>query len=712
MKCDLSGRPVELRDLDLTRLFRPRVVAVVGASDTEGRQSTAQWRRLRDWCAATGAAVWPVHPTKSSIDGHPAVPTVVDVPGEVDLVVIVIQDVARTVEQAVRKGVPFAIAFASGFAEVGADGIERQRQLSDIVQPSRLRLLGPNTNLNAFEQFRDDLPGPKIALITQSGHQGRPVFQAQEIGIALGAWAPTGNEVDLEFADFVRWFAGRPEIGVISAYVESFRDGRTMRLAADHALVAGRPLVLVKVGRTPEGASMALSHTGKLTGADEVVDAAFRQHGVVRVDTLDQLIDTSQVFARHPQGPAADGVVVYSISGGTGAHMADMCARAGLRLPTLASETQERLREWIPGFLRVSNPVDSGGNGAGDERGLLLLQALAADPGVGAIICPITGAFAPMSDRLAADLVAVAELTDTLVCVVWGSPAADEDAYREILLGSSKLAVFRTFGNCVNAVKAWQHWHGFRGTYQSPFAAAPTAASSAAATARDILAECGPVLSEHQSKAVLAAYGVAVTAEWTVSSAAEAVAAARVLAPDGAVVMKVSGAGHSHKSDVGGVRLGVTGDEAAKQTYHELAALGAGEVLVCEQVSDGVAELIVGVSHDEVFGPVVVLGSGGIDAEVWGDVAVRVPPFGHDEAWRMLSELRGVGLLRGARGRPCADEEAVVGVVMAVQLLALECGDDIRELDINPLIVREQGRGVVAVDALVVRAEATTAPSA
>ena len=297
-----------------------------------------------------------MHPSKKMIDGRRAVPTLLDVPADVDLAVILIKDAQTTIEQAILKGVRFAIVFASGFAEIGGEGRDRQDRLANAVLGSDLRLLGPNTNFNAFEQFRDDLPGPKIGLITQSGHQGRPIFQSQEIGIGLSAWAPTGNEVDLEFADFVRWFADQPDIGVIAAYVESFRDARTMRLAADYALRANVPLVCVKVGRTPEGASMALSHTGKLTGTDAVVEAAFGQHGVVRVETLDQLIDTSQVLVRKSAGPVTDGVVVYSISGGTGAHMADLCAQSGLRLPTLTTETQTRLREWIPDFLRVSKP--------------------------------------------------------------------------------------------------------------------------------------------------------------------------------------------------------------------------------------------------------------------------------------------------------------------------------------------------------------------
>lgn len=704
MRQDVSGRPLEMRDLDLSLLFRPRVVAVIGASETEGRQSTAQWRRMRDWCAENSARVWPVHPTKPSIDGHPAVATVLDIPDEVDLAIILIQDVQSVVEQAIAKGVRFVIAFASGFAEVGGDGTERQRKLAELVKPSSLRLLGPNTNFNAFERFRDDLPGPKLALITQSGHQGRPLFQAQDLGIAVGAWAPTGNEVDLEFADFVRWFADDPGLGVITAYIESFRDGRTLRLAADHALRAGVPVALVKVGRTPAGASMALSHTGKLTGVDTVVDAALRQHGVVRVDTLDQLIDTSQVLARHPNGPVSDGVVVYSISGGTGAHMSDLCAQAGLRLPTLSVETQRRLREWIPSYLRVSNPVDSGGNGAGDDRGRQILQTIAADPEVGVVICPITGTFAPMSDRLAQDLVELAESTSKLVCVVWGSPAGDEDAYRKTLLGSPALMTFRTFDNCVSAVEAWMNWHAFRAGYVSPFPAAPSERSAAFIGAREALSDAESLNTEHQAKRVLAAYGIPVTSEQLVASADDAVAAARSLDSGVGVVMKVSGGGHRHKSDVGGVRIGVSEDDAVRTTFAELAKLGDGQVLVCERVDDAVAELIAGVSHDEVFGPVVTLGSGGVDAEVWADIAIRIPPFDRDEVRRMLDELRGVALLRGARGRPMADEDAVIDVVMVLQRLALELEHEVRELDINPLMVRACGAGVVAADALIVPA--------
>ena len=188
--------------------------------------------------------------------------------------------------------------FAAGFSETGKEGEKLEQRLTDLVESGDVRLLGPNTNLNAFETFRDDLDGPSIALITQSGHQGRPVFQGQELGIRLTHWAPTGNEVDLEFADFCRYFADQPEVGVIACYIEGFKDGRSLMLAADHAAKLQKPIVMVKVGRTDEGRSMAQSHTGHLTGSDAITDAVFRQFGVTRVDGLDELLEVSAALAR------------------------------------------------------------------------------------------------------------------------------------------------------------------------------------------------------------------------------------------------------------------------------------------------------------------------------------------------------------------------------------------------------------------------------
>jgi acyl-CoA synthetase (NDP forming) len=638
-----------------------------------------------------------VNPTKSTVDGLPCVPSILDVEGELDLAVLLVGDPLDVLEDVVTKGPAFAVVFAAGFAETGEEGRRNQDRIAELLGAGTVRLLGPNTNLNAFEEFRDDLAGPSIALISQSGHQGRPIFQAQELGIAVSHWAPTGNEVDLEFADFARWFADQPGIGVVAAYIEGFKDGRTLRLAADHAARAGTPLVVVKVGRTEAGASMARSHTGKLTGSDAVMDGVLRQHGVHRVDGLDELLDTAQLLSRAGR-PTSDGVCIYSISGGTGAHMADLCARAGLRLPQFSAATQETLHQWIPPYLRVSNPVDNGGHPVGDWRGRKILETLCADPDVGVLICPITGAFPPMSDNLAKDLVAMAEDTDTVICVIWGSPVGDEEAYRDILLSSSRLAVFRTFGNCVTAVRQLLDHHRFVERYRSPFPGAPRRPSRAARPARELLRGSGP-LSEWEAKEVLRAYGIATPEESLVSTPEEAVRAARHIGYP--VVLKGCGAGLEHKSELGLVRLDVRSAEDVRWQAAELLERAPG-VLVSEMVSG--LELVVGVARDPLFGPTVMTGIGGVLVEVLGDVSFRVPPFDRAEARRMLEELRGYPILRGVRGRPPADVDAVLDVIGKVQRLALELVDDVVELDINPLVVRPAGAGAVALDALVVPA--------
>jgi acetate---CoA ligase (ADP-forming) len=728
---DVSGRPVELDDADLDRFFHPATVAVVGASDQDGRPNTGMTRQLHQWAVRMGATFYPVHPIRPTVFDVPCVPSVADLPDGVDVVAFVVADPIEAIGQAAGKGFGFAVVFAAGFAELGEDGRAAQASLADLVRASGMRLLGPNTNLNAFESFRTDLDGPAIALISQSGHQGRPIFQAQALGVRLAYWAPTGNEGDLEVADFIRYFADQDDVGAIAAYVEGFEDGRRLLLAADHAAERRVPVVMVKVGRTDEGRSMAGSHTGKLAGADAVADAALRQAGIVRVEGLDELSDTAQLLAR-AKPPTGDGVVIYSISGGTGAHMADVGASHGLRLPRLSPETQEQLWEWIPRYLRVSNPVDNGGHPVGDWRGRKILDALVADPDVDVLVAPITGAFPPMSDRLAQDLVDVAETTDKPICVIWGSPVGDEAAYRSILLGSRRVVVFRTFANCATALRGYFDYHGFLARRRSPFADLGTEPSPAKAVATKVIAESrtagrsarsevvggaalseaagGTALSEIDSAAVLDAYGVPSAAARLCRSAAEAAAAADDLGYP--VVLKAGGGGIAHKSDAGLVRLGVATADDVAAAYDDLVARAATVVaaagtapidgiVVAEMVRGGV-ETVVGLSQDPVFGPTVMVGLGGVFVEVLGDVAFRVPPFDRDEARRMLAELRGWPLLAGARGRPPADVDALLGAVMAIQSLGMELAGTVREVDINPLLVRDDGQGVVALDALVV----------
>ncbi|MFF7123442.1 acetate--CoA ligase family protein [Streptomyces sp. NPDC016566] len=700
---DVGGRPLYADVPDLARFFRPGSVAVIGASDAEGRPNTGITRQLLSWAERVGARVHPVHPTRPSVFGIPCSASVADLPEQVDLAVLLVADPLPVIEELAETKVKFAVAFASGFAETGEAGAEAQERLAEAVRHSGLRLLGPNTNLNAFERFRDDLEGPAIALITQSGHQGRPVFALQELGVRLSHWAPTGNEADLESADFISYFAEQPEVGAIACYVEGLKDGRAFLLAADRAARRRVPVVAVKVGRTEAGARTAASHTGKLTGADDVVDAAMRQYGVIRVDGLDELQDTAALLAR-ARAPRADGVVVYSISGGTGAHVADLAAGIGLRLPGLSQERQAELHQWIPEYLSVANPVDNGGHPVGDWRGRKIIDAILADPEVGVLICPVTGPFPPLSDKLVRDLVEAAEETDKLVCVVWGSPVGTEPAYREVLLGSSRVATFRTVGNCLTAVRAWLDHHRFVSDYRSPFDEAPRVPSPSFRKTEALLRP-GQQLSEHAAKQLLRAYGIRVPREQLVTSAAAAVrAAGQVGYP---VVMKASGGQIAHKTELGLVKIGLTSASQVRDAYRELTDIARYEgvsldgVLVCQMVEQGV-EMVVGVTHDELFGPTVTVGLGGVLVEVLRDAAVRVPPFGEEQARHMLAELRGRALLDGVRGRPPADLDALVEVVMRVQRMALELGEQLAELDINPLMVLPRGQGAVALDALVV----------
>ncbi|HWW54646.1 MAG TPA: acetate--CoA ligase family protein, partial [Acidimicrobiales bacterium] len=640
MPVDVTGRPIKRRAVDLDTFFRPRTVACIGASDTPQRPNTAMYEKIKRWAAAAGATVYPVNPNRESIGDVACYPTILDIPADIDLAVILVGDALEVLPQVIEKKARFAVVFAAGFAEVGAEGELKQAALEKLIGESDVHVLGPNTNLNAFELFRGDLPGKAIALVTQSGHQGRPVFQGQEIGIRLSHWAPTGNEADLEFADFAAWFADQPEVGAIASYIEGFKDGRTLMLAADHAAQQRVPIVCVKVGRTDEGRSMAKAHTGHLTGSDAVTSAVFRQFGVTRVDGLDELLDVSAAFARTVPPPSGAGVCIYAISGGTGAHMADMASAAGLELCTLSQDTQTQLHEWIPPYLRVSNPVDNGGAPSADWRGRKILDAIVADPNVGMLICPITGALPSMGNRLAKDLVDVAATTDKPVFVVWGSPVADEVAYKEILLKSG-VPVFRTFANAVTAAKAYFDYHRFADRYRSPFKSVVRRPSKAASATRPLLRP-----DEFSSMRVLREYGIQVPRLELATTAKKAVKAAESIGYP--VVVKICDPTILHKSDAGLVRVGLTGAKAVKETFAEFMgkAPTADGVLVCEQVSGGV-ECVVGVAADELFGPVVMVGLGGVLVEVLGDVTFRVPPFDKQEAARMLNELKGVALLRG-----------------------------------------------------------------
>jgi len=679
---------------DLDRFYHPRTVAIIGASDTAGRPNYLLLNKVRAKLEPEGTTVYPVNPRVESIDGLRCYASVHDIDDEIDLAVIMVGDAIAAMEEVAKKGARFAIVFTAGFSEVGAEGAERERRLGEIAAAGGVRLMGPNTNVNAFEDFAER-DGKKVCLITQSGHQGRPIVQGERLGIGFRHWAPTGNEVDLDVADFVDYFASLDDCGAIAMYVEGFRDGPKLVRALAHA-AAKVPIVCVKVGRSEAGERMALAHTGHLTGADRVVDAVFDRYGVIRVDDLDEVMEIAGLFTLAPP-PRGDRVAIYAISGGSGAHLADLFGAAGIPMPDIAPATQEVCRKFIPEYLKVSNPVDNGANAirAGDAN-VTILRALVDDPATDIVVIPITGILESISVKYCTDIAAVAAESAKPVIVLWGSPITDEGFD---ILCEARVPIVRSFRNGTRAVKAFTDWYRFAGTYQPP----PTCDGVTAVTGA---IETG-VLGDDAARAVLEEAGVPLVRQQLCADAAAAAAAAGSIGCP--VVLKVASVDIPHKSDLGLVAVGVADAESVAATATALLARAAEAapdahvdgIVVQEMVSGGV-ELLVGVSRDPLFGPVLAVGTGGVFAEVLDDVALSLAPVDAARAAEMLERLRGSALLDGARGTDPVDRDAVIDAICAVGRLA--CDPRIAELDVNPLIASADG--CRAVDALIVGREA------
>jgi acyl-CoA synthetase (NDP forming) len=693
----LVSDPTE--SLDLYRFFHPKTIALIGATDDKKRAGYALFRKVVDRGKREGTVVYPVNPRLQELDGITCYPTLADVPGEVDVAVIMIGDAEKGLRDAVAKGAKFAIIFTAGFAEMGEEGAAKEAELATIAREGGVRLFGPNTNLNAFETF-PETDERKLALVTQSGHQGRPIAQGTELGIGVAYWAPTGNEADLEFADFVEFFADQPEVAVIAAYIEGFKSIPRLRQAADRAMAAGKPIVLVKVGRSEPGRRMALAHTGHMTGSDAVTDAFFDQYGVIRVDDLDELLETSALFTRTRE-PEGDGIGIYAISGGTGALMADLAGHVGLRMPTLTEETQAQLRELIPEYLTVANPVDNGAQTVKGGMNKRLMDITLADPGVGILVCPITGVLPSMSKIVTTDIVECYREASKPVIVIWGSPVVDDEGYRILVEGN--VPMFRSFKACATGLKRYLGYWEARKNYEAREVPEP----DVPAELQDVLSGSGP-LSEFESAKVVQHYGIPVAESALVTTADAAATAAEGIGYP--VVVKACGRGILHKSDAGLVRVGV-GDEAAVRTaFDELSSAGAANAdeggydgVLIQRMVDGGEEVIVGVSNDPQFGPVVLFGLGGVFTEVVKDIALRVAPLTERDAHEMVRAIKAFPLLDGARGRPKADVAALEALILDVSRMAMDLRDRVTELDLNPVRVMPAGAGVVALDALVVR---------
>lgn len=675
---------------DLGLFFHPRSIAVVGASDREGSPNRTYWNLIRAWGGRQQADVFPVNPNRDAIDDVRCFADLPSLPVVPNVVAVLTGDPIPSLREAVALGVDFVVVFASGYAEAGVDGARRQRELKDVLAGSRTRLIGPNTNLNTFEKFRDDLVGQKVALITQSGHQGRPIYLLQELGVPVSYWAPTGNEADLSSADFLSWFVERPDMGAVALYLEAISDAPAFVRAAIQARSHDVPLLVVKSGSSEAGKKTALTHTGKLAGSGRIVDAFFDKFNIVRLDTLEEWTDTTRFMVRADR-PKSEGLAVVSISGGTSAYSADLVEMFDLQLATFEPHTLTTLRAHVPEPLKVDNPVDTGGHPLGDHRGVEILRAVLDDPNVGALVCPLAAPFPPLSTKFLTDLAMLSSDSPTPICVVWSSPLIESDEVRAILDGAPRLHFFRSFRNCLTAIASWQRYHS-RQRLPIP---APTLLAPIENTTRSD----APVLDELSARELLLEFGLEAPAEVRVSSAEAAVdAASRIGFP---VVVKGLSTTVQHKMAEGLVALDIgTADgvsTATERILRRLSELSDGvdtEVLVAERVGDGL-DLLIGSVEDPEIGLAVVIGIGGTHAELVADVAYLIPPFTADDVVAALQRLRNANVVEDFLSGVTDGHRLVATAASRFADFVIRNRERFTSVEINPLRITADGRAVV-----------------
>ncbi|WP_047474518.1 acetate--CoA ligase family protein, partial [Delftia sp. ZNC0008] len=455
----MPNTTTHLAPCDLSRLIRPRSIALVGASDRPQSIGGRTLANLIDHSAPVGE-LYLVNPTKTELRGRRCWPSIASLPETPDVAVIAVPaaNVLGVVQECAARRVPFAIILTSGFGEAGEEGERAQEQLKDIAAAAGMRIYGPNcpglTNVNQglgmtfSPSFPHDLVKGPIGLATQGGGLGRNVMQAMERGIGIGLWASTGNEVDLQVADFIQYMATAPDIKVIVTLLEGIKDGprflAALRCAADN----GKPVIALKVGKSEYGRKAAQSHTASLTGSAEVNSAVFKQYGVIEVDDIDELVDTAWLFARGLPG-AQEGIGIYCSSGGTAALTADAVGTAGLTLAEFAPETTRVLRERLPDYAAIGNPVDTTAAILSDAE--LIEQTLgtvAADPHLGCVIAPIALDYGETTIRMAQTIIAAQQRCPTPIVPIWMSDRLGE-GYRLLVAGG--FAPPRSVGKAVNA---------------------------------------------------------------------------------------------------------------------------------------------------------------------------------------------------------------------------------------------------------------------
>ena len=686
---------------DLSRLFDPDRVAVVGATDREGSVGRAVMTNL---LSTFDGEVVPVNPTYETLFDQPCLDSVAD--AGADLVVVVVPPglAVDVVREAGESGVRAVVVITAGFAEGGGEGVARERELAavaeeydiDLVGPNSLGVLSTRSDLNATFGPRGALPGD-VSFMSQSGAFVTAVLDwAAERELGFVDIVSLGNEAVLDESAFVEFWGEDPETDVVLGYLEGIPDGeRFVRVARE--VTRETPVVLVKSGRTEAGAHAAASHTGSIAGSEAAYEAGLEKAGVLRADSVEELFDYASVLAGQPL-PEGDGVAVVTNAGGPGVMATDAVGDSGLDLASFTAGTKDALREALPANANVYNPIDVIGD-APVERFVEALEIALSDPNVGAAVvisCPTqTLSF----DALADAVVELGEANDTPLAACLMGGASTESAERT--LAEAGIPSYFDPARAVRALDALRSYREVRDAERVE----PETFDVDHGRAHEVLARAadrGETRLGLEAMELLEAYGIPIPDGEVVDSPAAAERLARELGGD--VVMKIVSPDILHKTDIGGVEVGVA-PEDVRDTYEDLVSRARryqpDATLLGVQVqelldTDAGVETIVGTNRDPQFGPLVLFGLGGVFVEVLKDTTVRVAPVTEPEATEMLDEIRAAPLLRGARGREPVDESSIVETVQRLSQLVTDF-PAILELDVNPLLVTPDGATAVDV---------------
>jgi acetyl coenzyme A synthetase (ADP forming)-like protein len=691
-----AARAREAATASMRPFFEPRGVAVIGVNRERGRIGSEVFHNLlADGCRMP---VFAVHPQGGVAEGQPVFASVSEIPGPVDLAVIVVPAalVLGVTEECIAKGVKALVVISAGFGEVGTEGRVLETALLERVREAGVRMVGPNcmgllntdpaVRLNAtFSPVYPPVGG--VAMSTQSGALGLAILDyARRLHLGISTFVSVGNKADVSSNDLIQYWADDPNTRVILLYLESFGNPRKFSQIA-RRVARVKPIIAVKSGRSAAGARAASSHTGALASSDAVVDALFTQAGVIRTNTLEELFDVANVLAHQPV-PQGARVAIVTNAGGPGILAADACASQGLELPSLSDATVAELRSFLPAAASVGNPVDMIASASADSYGRAV-RAVLQDTRVDSVLVifiPPLMTHAEDVARAVRDAAATMP-TKPVLGIFMSAEGATEmlspiPRYEFPESAAVALARATTYG-------AW---------LRKPVEAPPVFADQDLATARQIvmsaLSRGGGWLTPDEAQGLAVAAGLSVPHGVLVQSADEAVAAAATIG--GTVVLKAVGPTILHKTEAGGVRVGLMGDAAVREAWTDMTTrLGTSMTagLVQAMIGGGV-EMLVGLTEDPIFGAVMACASGGILAELLQDADFRLHPLTRSDAVDMIASLRGAALLRGHRGSPPADIEALTDTVLRISALASAC-PEIQELDINPLRVMPRGAHVL-----------------